>query len=250
MIVIPSKSIWSINMEETDMPKPVYPTKEGIWSRGKRKEPGYGDVRLGTPYPEGVENFRKAIEGRDDFDPAVLFVWGTMQAKAVLNILNDAEEAFGKAGQEMVRKAVNRAGREAMKGLLDNSQFPEDVDEMERLSYILTGINTVLYASLERPWIVSKDRCEFDILWCPHQDSYTAFDCRVQRYFVEGMIQEMEDRGLGPLTGWVEKLINRGGDCCHFVFERKGKAEGEINPWFSYSDQLGERALKMKGKGD
>jgi hypothetical protein len=232
------------------MPKPVYPTKEGLWSKGKRKEEAYKDVQFGTPYPEAVENFRKAIEGRDDFDPAALFIWGTMQSKAVLNILNEAEETFGKEGQEMVRRAINRAGREAMKGLLDNSCFPEYVDEMERLSYILTGINTILYASLERPWIVSSDRCEFDILWCPHQDSYTAFDCRVQRYFVEGMIQEMEERGYGQVTGWVEKLINRGGECCHFVFERR-KGEGDkVNPWYAYSDKLGERALKMKGKVD
>jgi hypothetical protein len=33
----------------------------------------------------------------------------------------------------------------------------------------------------------SENRCAFDILWCPHQDRYTAFDCRIQRFFVEGM---------------------------------------------------------------
>jgi len=232
------------------MTKPVYPTREGLWSKGKRKEEGYKNVKFGTPYPEGVENFRKAIEGRNDFDPSTLFIWGTMQAKAVLNILNEAEETFGKVGQEMVRRAINRAGYEAMVGFLDNSTFPDDVDEIERLSYILTGINTVIYASLERPWIVSEDRCEFDILWCPHQDCYTAFDCRVQRYFVEGMIQAIEDRGFGRFTGWVERLINRGGDCCHFVFERRKNEEDKRNPWYSYSDKLGERALKMKGKGE
>ncbi len=133
------------------MPRPVYPTKEGIWSKGTRKEAGYAGVRLGMPYPEAVEQFRKSIEGRDDFDPAVLFAWGTMQATAVLNILKAAEETFGKAGQELVRKAVNRAGYEAMESLLKTSSFPEDIDEMEMASYVVTGINTVLYASLEKP---------------------------------------------------------------------------------------------------
>jgi hypothetical protein len=96
------------------MPKPQYPTPDGIWSKGKRAEKSYDDVRPGMPFAEAVENLRQAIAGRDDFDPAVLFAWGTMQATAVLNILKDAEEVFGEAGQEMVRKAINRAGHEAM----------------------------------------------------------------------------------------------------------------------------------------
>ena len=65
------------------MPEPHYPTKEGIWSKGKREEESYSGVKLGLPYTKAVDNFRKAIEGRDDFDPAVIFGWGTMQGKAV-----------------------------------------------------------------------------------------------------------------------------------------------------------------------
>lgn len=230
------------------MPKPQYPTAEGLWSKGDRTETNYRRVKLGEPYPEAVESFRKAIEGRTDFDPAVLFVWGTMQATAVLNTLKAVEEAFGEAGQEVVRKALNRAGHEAMKGLIESSEFPQDVDDIELTSYLLTGINTVLYASLEKPWIVSPDRCEFDILWCPHQDRYTAFDCRVQRYFVEGMFQAIHELGRAQITSWVEKLIPRGGECCHFVTERL-KDEGGRHPWFAYSDELARRALrKMKGQ--
>ena len=230
------------------MPKPQYPTAEGIWSLGSRPEKGYRKVRLGTPYPQAVENFRKAVEGREDFDPAVLFVWGTMQATAVLNALKAAEEAFGEAGQAVVRKALNQAGHEAMKGLIESSEFPEDIDEIEFVSYLLTGINTVLYASLEKPWVTSGDRCEFDILWCPHQDRYSAFDCRVQRYFVEGMFQAIRDLGKPNITAWVEKLIPRGADCCHFVVERM-KEEGDRHPWSAYSDELERRALKkMKGE--
>jgi len=225
------------------MGKPLYRTKEGLWSRGRRKERNYADVRLGTPYPEAVEHLRKALEGRDDFDPAVLFVWGTMQATAVLNILKAAEEAFGEAGQEVVRKAINKAGYEAMDGLLKNSSFPDELDEMELLSYLVTGLNTVLYASLERPWIVSRDRCEFHILWCPHQDRYTAFDCRVQRFFVEGIFQAMEDHGMGAFTAWVEKLIPHGADCCHFIVQRREDGGGR-NPWHIYSDELNKKALK------
>jgi hypothetical protein len=233
---------------EREMTKPQYPTKDGVWAKGKRQETGYQEVTLGLPYHEAVQHFREASEGRDDFDPAVLLVWGTMQATAVLNVLKEAETTFGPAGQEMVRKAIGRAGYEAMQSFIDNSSLPDDVDDVEKISYLVTGVNTVLYASLEEPQIVSADRCEFDILWCPHQDRYTAFDCRVQRYFVEGIFQAMEERGYGGFTAWVEKLIPYGSDRCHFVVERR-KDQDARNPWHTYSDQLGERAFaKLKGK--
>jgi hypothetical protein len=225
------------------MPKPTYPTPEGIWSQGRREERAFSHVHFGTPYGEAVDNFRQAVKGREDFDPAVLFVWGTMQAKAVLYILKAVEESFGQAGQEVVRKAVNRAGYEAAQGLLENSNFPDDIDDMELISYIVTGINTVLYASLERPWISTEKRCEFDILWCPHQDVYTAFDCRVQRYFVEGMIQAMEDRKGVRVLPIVQELIPRGAQCCHFVVN-KLDVDDSGNPWSTYSDELERRALE------
>ncbi|OFV84915.1 MAG: hypothetical protein A2W26_00435, partial [Acidobacteria bacterium RBG_16_64_8] len=224
------------------MAEPQYPTREGLWAKGEREESSYQAVRLGVPYRDAIERFRKATEGRDDFDPAVLLVWGTMQATAVLNILKEAERTFGEAGQEMVRKAINQAGNEAMLGFMEHCSLPDGADEVAKVSHLITGVNTVLYASLEKPWIVSKDRCEFDILWCPHQDRYTAFDCRVQRYFVEGILQAMEDRGYGGFTARVDKLIPRGADRCHFVVERRTDS-GAKNPWHSYSEELGKRAL-------
>lgn len=223
------------------MARPQYPTGEGIWARGTRDEPGYENVSIGMPYAEAVDGFRRATAHREDFDPAAVFVWGTMQATGVLNILKDVEEEYGAAGQKLVRRALNRAGREAMEGLLADSEFPTDVDDIALTSFLITGINTVLYASLERPWITSDERCEFDILWCPHQDRYTAFDCRVQRYFVEGIIEAVEAAGLPPMTGWVEQLIPGGADCCHFVIE--GRAGEGDNPWHLYSDRLADRAL-------
>lgn len=223
------------------MPKPEYPTEEGIWARGERVEPQFAGTRLGTPYAEAVENFRGAIAGRDDFDPAVLLVWGTMQATGVLNILKDVESAFGEEGQAIVRGALNRAGHEAMTQLIYNSTLPADADPMSLTSFLVTGMNTIIYASLERPWITDEARSEFDILWCPHQDRYSGFDCRVQRYFVEGMIEAVDDAGLPKMTGWVEDMIPMGADCCHFVIEQRGEGQ---NPWHEYSDRLAARALE------
>jgi len=225
------------------MPEPKYPTTEGLWSQGVRSEEAYAGVKLGMPYEKAVANFRLATQGREDFDPAVLFVWGTMQAKAVLNILKAVEETLGEAGQAIVRKAINKAGYEAAEGLIRNSTFPDDLTDIELLSYIVTGVNCVLYASLEKPWITSEDRCEFDILWCPHQDVYTAFDCRVQRYFVEGMIEAMEANGFGRAIPMVDKLIPKGAECCHFVVDR-AQGDDTKNPWHTYSEKLARKALE------
>lgn len=229
------------------MPKPNYPTVEGIWSRGKRKEKSYKGVKLGLPYAKAVQSLRGAIHDRDDFDPAVLFVWGTMQATGVLNILKDVEEAFGEQGQEVVRIAINKAGYEACKELIENSEWPDGLSDIELTSYIVTGINTILYASLERPRIQNEDQCDFDILWCPHQDRYTAFDCRVQRYFVEGMIRACEEVTGKKFVPVVDKIIPWGHEQCHFSIDR-WKDDGGTHPWDQYSEELGRRAFaKMKG---
>ena len=227
--------------------KPQYPTKEGIWSKKERKEKNFKGVKFGMPYADAVENFKEAIKGRDDFDPAVLLVWGTMQATGVLNILKAVEKTFGPEGQKIVRKGINSAGYGAVKGLMENSTFPEGLDDIELTSYIVTGINTILYASLERPWITDDKRCEFDILWCPHQDIYSAFDCRVQRYFVEGMIQYLEESEQTKMLPVVDKLIPQGADCCHFVVDKR-EDDGEQHPWNSYSDELGKRAFEKLKK--
>jgi hypothetical protein len=225
------------------MPEPQYPTREGLWSKGNRPEENYGRVRLGLPFGRAVEQFRQAVKDREDFDPAVLFVWGTMQATGVLNMLKAMEEAFGAEGQAAARRAINAAGFEAARQMLESSELPEGLTEMERVSYVVTGVNTILYASLEKPWITNDVRCEFDILWCPHQDRYSAFDCRVQRYFVEGMIRAIEEQLGVTFAPKVERLIPRGADRCHFVLDRCRVEQGETHPWDRYSDELGRRAF-------
>jgi hypothetical protein len=141
-----------------------------------------------------------------------------------------------------VTRVFPNAGYEAAEGLLKACEFPDHLTEIERISFIATGINCVLYASLENPSITSESRCEFDILWCPHQDLYTAFDCRVQRYFVEGMLEAMEAHGINRAIPMLDKLIPKGAECCHFVVDRV-QADGTQNPWHAYSEKLAARAL-------
>ena len=64
-------------------------------------------------------------------------------------------------------------------------------------------------------------KATFDILWCPHQDHYEAFDCRVQRYFVQGMIDAGQEfaRGHAGAPGFafevrVDSTIPAGAPTC------------------------------------
>ena len=118
------------------MPKPNYPTKEGLWSKGKRAEEKYAGVKLDLPYTEAVDSLRGALQDRDDFDPAVLFVWGTMQATGVLNILKAVEEKFGEEGQIVVRQSVRiQKQYKNDRGEWQNTDyyFPEELAKLESL---------------------------------------------------------------------------------------------------------------------
>lgn len=225
----------------------VEKTGISLWRNGKRPEPSWNRVKLGEPYKKACENLRKAIAGREDFDPVTLFIWGTMMAKGVLEILKRVEEKFGVEGQKVVREALNNVGYEAIKQLLEDSQIPEDLPDVEKASFVATAVNTILYSSLESPRIVDENTYEFDILWCPHQDTYTPFDCRVQRYFVEGMLKFFRDKGLPTYHLKFTSLIPRGDKTCHFIGKRA--SPNQPDPWFQYSEVLQQRALKKLEEG-
>ena len=104
-------------------------------------------------------------------------------------------------------------------------------------------INEVCYASIENP-NVEGDRADFDIHYCPHEDVYGAFDCRVQRYYVEGMIAAGRRRfGSSMFDVSFSSTIPSGSSVCHFdMFQ---KADGEPDAWDRYSDRLRDRALTI-----
>ena len=106
-------------------------------------------------------------------------------------------------------------------------------------------INRIAYASLEDPKIDGDGKVTFDILWCPHQDHYKAFDCRIQRYFVRGMIEAAQEHALGQ--GWQVKFdstIPAGATTCHFTLWKASDAEAA--EWNNYSQLLEAKALTRK----
>lgn len=211
-----------------------------------REEPNWENFSFCQPYEEGAKRLREEVLAKTDFDPAVLWQWGTMQAMAVIEILKACEREFGEKGQAVVTEALRRVGLDVGRQVLAGAEIPEGLSEAELVSFYATVINRVVYASLEDPRIDSEDEVSFDIIWCPHQDQYGAFDCRVQRNFVQGMLDAAAE--LGRPGSWqvrVTQTIPAGAPTCHFVLWRAPEGESE---WRKYSDELDRRALEIARK--
>lgn len=209
-----------------------------------RDEPEWSEFRFNQPYARGLQRLRDNVLKKTDFDPAVLWQWGTMQAMAVLGMLKAIERRFGKAGQEVAAEALRDVGRDVGRQILDGAHVPADLPAIKFISFYATVINRIVYASLESPRIGADGEADFDILWCPHQDTYGAFDCRVQRYFVQGMIDAAEEKfpGLGFQVRF-DSTIPAGAPTCHFSLWR-GDAEA-AREWTDYTRKLDEKALEI-----
>ena len=211
-----------------------------------------GRLPLRFPFENAVGNFRSKALSHEDYDPATTFVWGQMMALGVLRLLEAVEERFGAEGQKVCRGAINQVGKDAFLEMASGVEIPANVSRTEMASLIGSWINEVLYASIEEPFINNEDEAGFHILYCPHQDIYRPFDCRVQRYFVEGVMEAARELwgDRGNFDAFFRHSIPQGHDTC--LFEMKPR-EGQADPWRQYSEELQRRALeriqhKTKGK--
>jgi hypothetical protein len=210
-----------------------------------RSEPRWSEFKFNQPYAKGLARLKTEVLGKTDFDPATLWQWGTMQAMALVGVLEAAEAQFGADGQRMVGEAISKIGLDVGRQILAGTTLPAGLTQAEFFSFYATIINRIAYASLEDPKIDSEGKVSFDILWCPHQDHYKAFDCRIQRYFVRGMIEAAQDHALG--AGWQVKFdstIPAGAPTCHFTLHKGSEAEAA--EWNRYSDLLEAKALTRK----
>jgi hypothetical protein len=213
-----------------------------------RSEPRWKDFRFNQPYAKGLKRLREDVLAKTDFDPATLWQWGTMQAMAVVGILKSCERAFGSKGQEVVGQALRDVGLDVGRQILAGCEVPATMTEAEFFSFYATVINRIAYASLEEPKLDGSEKVSFDIVWCPHQDHYQAFDCRVQRYFVEGMIAAAREFGLE--RGWqvrFDSTIPAGASTCHFTLWKANDAEKA--EWERYTKELETKAIAVAGKG-
>ncbi len=209
-----------------------------------REEEAWKDFAFNFPYEKGLRRLREEVLDKTDFDPGVLWIWGTMQAMAVIRVLKACEREFGEEGQRVVTAALREVGLDIGRQMMEGLQRPEGMSDAEMASFFATAINCIAYASLEDPSIDSEEEVSFHILWCPHQDYYAPFDCRVQRYFVQGMLEAVKEKGM--LEGWQVRFtqtIPAGAETCRFVLWRA--PDEEKSQWEKYSEQLEAKALEI-----
>jgi hypothetical protein len=207
-----------------------------------RPEAKWKEFRYNQPYAKGLKRLKEEVLAKTDFDPATLWQWGTMQAMALIEVLKDCERTFGEEGQKLVYGALRRVGHDIGRQILDGVEMPEGLTESEFVSFYATVINRIAYASLEAPRIDGDEQASFDILWCPHQDHYGAFDCRVQRYFVQGMIDAAQElAGRFGFQVRFDSTIPAGAQTCHFTMWKPD--ENEKARWEEYTRLLEAKAL-------
>lgn len=212
-----------------------------------RPEPKWKAFAFNQPYAKGLKRLKEEVLAKTDFDPATLWQWGTMQAMALIEILKDCEAAFGEEGQKLVYGSLRKIGLDIGRQILAGTTIPEGMTGAEYASFYATVINRIVYASLEDPKIDSAEQVSFDILWCPHQDHYAAFDCRVQRYFVQGMIDAAREHA--DAFGFdvrFDSTIPAGAQTCHFTMW--SATEEEKAQWGAYTALLEKKALEHAAK--
>lgn len=212
-----------------------------------RPEEGWQKFQFNQPYEKGLKRLKEDVLAKTDFDPATLWQWGTMQAMAIIEILKDCEEKFGVEGQKLVCNALHKIGLDVGRQILKNTKKDENTSEAEFISFYATVINRIVYASLEAPKIDNTEQVSFDILWCPHQDHYQAFDCRVQRYLVQGMLEALKEFGVAEnFQVKFDTTIPAGAPTCHFTIWKTDQASGQA--WKEYTDLIELKALQIASK--
>jgi len=218
--------------------------KNGILKGADRKETNWKKAKLGEPFKYALDRFRQDVLERKDFDPTSLLQFGLFMSMAVINILKESERKLGVEGQKVVRDALIKTGYDVGKQIVKNIELPVEISDIELMSFLATIINTQAWTSIEDPRINSNNSCSFDIIWCPLQDVYEAFDCWVQCYLVQGIINAFRDSGILKSEYQVEfkTTIPAGAETC--LFEIKEKRQEEPDKWESYSKYLETKALK------
>jgi hypothetical protein len=199
-------------------------------------------LALTRHFQDATRTLRDKALSRSDYDPARLFKWGQMMALAVIRMMETAEARFGAAGQEVMAGALNDLGREIGREVLRDWAIRSGTAEIQAISAFVTYVNEEIWASPETPRILDGDTCTCDVLWCPHQDHYKPFDCRVQRHLVQGLLEAFEERTGIAADAHFTQIIPKGADTCRFEIRRI--PPGQDRGWTRYSAELGQKALQ------
>ena len=210
------------------------PVNDQKWERGK--------VQLSRHFARSTSRLREEALSRKDYDPARLFKWGQMMALAVVRMMEGTEKAFGPKGQEIMNQVLVDLGREIGREVLKNYAIAPGTKEIEAISKFVTYVNEEIWASPEIPKVLSDSECVCDVLWCPHQDHYKPFDCRVQRYLVQGLFEAFQEKTGIVLDARFTQIIPKGAETCRF--EVRILPQGKAREWTRYSSDLAHRAIQ------
>jgi predicted hydrocarbon binding protein len=201
---------------------------------------------LSRHFQAAVETLRQEVLVRPDYDPARLFRWGQMMSLAVIRMMEAAEARFGASGQEAMAGALTDLGREIGREVLRQWAIRPGTPEIRAISAFVTYVNEEIWASPERPQVLDESTCVCDILWCPHQEHYRPFDCRVQRHLVQGLLEAFEEKTGIAADAHFTQIIPKGAETCRF--EIRWIPAGKPRGWTRYSEELGRKALERVGR--
>lgn len=211
---------------------------EQIWERS--------GLRLKRHFQASTQRMRQQVLGREDYDPVRLYRWGQMMALAVVRMIEAAERRFGSEGQEALAQALVELGREIGEEVLSEFRLSPETSQIQAVSAFVSYLNEEIWASPEIPKLLDENTCVCDILWCPHQDHYKPFDCRVQRYLVQGLLEAFEEKTGISVDARFTHIIPKGAETCRFEIRRIPSTQGR--EWSRYSQELAQRALQRAGK--
>lgn len=214
-------------------------TEDQKWTKGQ--------ITFHRHFGPSTKKMREMVLGRQDYDPARLFKWGQMMALALVRLIKAAEKELGAPAQQILNNTLVELGREIGQEILKEFVIPPGTREIEVVSKFVSYINEEIWASPEVPLILNDQECLCDILWCPHQDHYQPFDCRVQRYIVQGLLEALQEKTGIAVDAQFTQIIPKGAETCQF--RMRLISPQEEREWNKYSAKLAEKALK-KAQGE
>lgn len=200
-----------------------------------------GLITFSRHFASSTPKMRHMAMSNEEYDPARLFKWGQMMSLAVIRMMNTVEKNLGSAGQKVMNQAPVELGRQIGQEILKDFVRSPQIKDIEVVSKFITYINEEIWASPEIPFIINDQECLCDVLWCPHQDHYQAFDCRVQRYIVQGLLEALREKTGIAVDAKFTPIIPKGARTCQFHIRLISPQE-ELE-WNKYSAQLAAQAL-------
>ena len=126
----------------------------GACRTGTPRRAALEGFKFNQPYAKGLERLNDEVLAKTDFDPATLWQWGTMQAMALVGVLEGGRgEVRRTEGRRWSATRCARSGSTSAGRSSTASSCRRSITEAEFTSFYATVINRIVYASLEEPKI-------------------------------------------------------------------------------------------------